>query len=113
MTDWTPRTILEEVKRRIVADPASYNQQNYCGSVCCIAGHIDILLRGSRAHKESSDKNPCMIWIVAEDFIGERDPWLFSGVESWPHDLGLAWDNEDHVAVACRAIDRYIAERGL
>ncbi len=37
---------LEYVARKIVARPEEYHQGSFCGSACCIAGHLSILKTG-------------------------------------------------------------------
>lgn len=34
------KELLIAVRDRILADPAGYDQSNFCGTTCCIAGHV-------------------------------------------------------------------------
>ncbi len=128
----TPRKILEEVKRRIVSDPGSYSQNTFCGSCCCIAGHIDCIINGHDAHVNRPPS--CAIWeieAVALKALGEsKSIWLFGQIRDdfdedqdddddpdyWPMDLGEEYEEKsgvDRATVACKAIDRYMEERGI
>jgi hypothetical protein len=135
----TVREILEEVKRRIRENPESYTQQSFCGSQCCIAGHIDAIINGLEFHiartQTQSTRNAIIEEIerVANSALGETDsPWLFGEVNSdesendpddeqcaeyWPLDLSIAYDSEStpegRAKIGCDAIDRYLDERGL
>lgn len=134
----TPREVLEAVKLRIAADATSYDQNTYCGTVCCIAGHIDIVVNGETAHLARSNYNndngnsSLEVQEAAMIALGETGvPWLFLALNwaavsdyfkedslLWPLDLSreyvAAGNNAPaRVTVGIKAIDRYIAERGL
>ncbi len=134
----TVREILEEVKRRIRENPESYTQQSFCGSQCCIAGHIDAIINGLEFHnartQTQSPRNAIdEIERVANSALGETySPWLFGMVNSdesendpddeqcdeyWPLDLSIDYDceptPEGRAKIGCDAIDRYLGERGL
>lgn len=140
----TPREILVEVKRRIVAEPGAYSQNEFCGTPCCIAGHIDVIVNGMEAHL--SHEAVGIIGItgidgIASGAIDDPEAWLFGECvddedlevhlkdeidqdESdfpvpyyWPFDLSgeynAAETPEARALVGCKAIDRYMLERGI
>lgn len=137
----SPREILEQVKTRIMADPESYNQGSFCGTQCCIAGHIHIVVEGMKKHMALQK----WIWreaineidSVATAALGETEsPWLFGQINTdaddnyydddyydddnyWPQDLSIEYGQYDQcdylerAMVGCKAIDRYLEQRGL
>ena len=132
------RELLEEVKRRIVADPGKYDQNTYCGTSCCIAGHIDVILNGSEKHISrgiNTGDAIDQIASIALEALGEpEDIWLFAqpmdvtdgsddwdneeiSTDCWPVDLSQEYEDAtsaaERAAVACKAIDRYMQDRGL
>lgn len=135
----TPREILEETKRRVLADPTTYSQDSFCDTPCCIAGHIDIIVSGLKVHmgrKATWRENIAEIERVALKALGEPESiWLFGQPKSyqdesddeedeqeldsdyWPLDLSISYDQAEgpkgRARVACAAIDHYIRERGL
>lgn len=136
-TQLTPRQILEEVKRRIVADPNSYNQNSFCGSICCIAEHIDVIVNGLLAHEMRVDRDgwkkaiedienvgnqalalDCPTWLFGQpDPHQDEDDFCTDQSDTWPLDLSLAYNNSDdkaeRVGVALEAIDRFLSEQAL
>lgn len=133
----TPREILEQVKQRITHDPATYQQTSFCGTQCCIAGHIDVILNGAEFHDERLQRQSFESAIeeiedIANAALGETEStWLFGTIncyedenspdeeqcpEYWPLDLSIEYEtvnNRGKAAVGCKAIDRYLEERGL
>lgn len=131
----TPREILEEVKRRIVADPGIYNQDTFCGMQCCIGGQIDVILNGLEAHNARTRDRDGVTFIANQALvaIGEESPvWLFGQTNTdvadddideedqndyWPNDPSINYESSETPAeralVGCQAIDRFIAERVL
>lgn len=130
------RELLEEVKRRITADPGKYNQNTYCGTTCCIAGHIDVILNGPERHVSRPPSAAIeQISAVALEALGEpEDIWLFAQpmenvdvdedweeeedcVDYWPRDLSWEYKAANNAAqraaVGCKAIDRYLEEKAL
>jgi hypothetical protein len=133
-TPSTPREILEEVKRRIVAEPEKYNQDSFCGTACCIAGHICAVTGALGPEGWVAPINAKRIDSIdrsASESLGEYEsPWLFGeintdreydederGPEYWPSDLSCdyvaAKTPLGKAAVGCKAIDGYLEERGL
>ena len=37
------KALLKAVAERIIARPENYNQNQFCGTVCCIAGHVALM----------------------------------------------------------------------
>jgi hypothetical protein len=134
----TTKELLEQVKARIMADPGSYMQTSFCGTQCCIAGHIDVLVNGAEFHNSRLTRQTFALAVeeiekVANEALGEDEsPWLFGTintdedennadyeqpVEYWPLDLCLEYVSKhtpaERAAVGCKAIDLYIEERGL
>jgi hypothetical protein len=127
-----PRELLEEVKRRIVSNPFNYNQNTFCGTVCCVAGHIDCVVNGAEVHNARPARSSFrVVDNEATAALGEASsPWLFGQVRDaleeddaeddpdyWPLDLSIKYVDadgaEERAAVACEAIDRYLAQRKL
>lgn len=113
----TPREILEEVKRRITAKPESYEQETFCGSPCCIAGHLLAVVR-----RRKSGMATGLPGVMAADILGAKDdyPWLFTAIWVGRPTLHNAYsrakykgDHAGMAAVGCKAIDRYMKERGI
>lgn len=110
----TPREILEEVKRRITAKPESYDQGDWCGTTCCIAGHIVAVCNLKKVGRYDTP-------YVAAELIQDpniEEPWIFEC--PFPGNLGrsyaAAYPSKDYprmAAVGCKAIDRYMKERGI
>ena len=122
----TPREILEEVKRRITKAPETYSQTNFCGTPCCVAGHIDCILNGEEEHERRNlglwnwlqDRNfeatHGEINKIAASALGVQvDHWIFNGIDEklnaddddsvessyfWPYDLNLAYNEADDSA---------------
>ncbi len=142
----TPRELLEQVKQRILADPKSYMQTSFCGTQCCIAGHIDAIINGAEFHNTRITRQTFASAIeeierLDNDALGETDPpWLFGTInardardkrisvaegeayvlekeahvrESSYMRYELTLDGEGRVKVGCKAIDRYLEERGV
>jgi len=131
----TIRPLMEEVKRRLMLDPDRYDQNIFCGSPCCIAGHIDTLVNGLNAHLGHATGETITAACIA---LNEASPiWLFGATldnemcekllehgeatvapdpDSWPADLSLRYLDAqfpaEQAAVACDAIDRWLAEKG-
>lgn len=142
-TTLTPREILEKVKERIMAEPLNYDQRDFCHTACCIAGHIDVILNGSEVHAKRTSSNGGISQIdgIATAAIGEiESPWLFGTIkpeceyneegddgepEQWDASSGDYWPpdlSDEYVdagrgpsrsLVGCKAIDRYMKERGI
>lgn len=127
------RKVLEQVKKRIRKNPSSYDQNSFCGTICCIAGHIDIVVNGLRAHVKR--KISYEIPRICGSAIGcDKDHWLFGPIQTseelelkdedydpsdrlWTPDLSDKYANDSsaksRAAVACEAIDRYMEEQGI
>lgn len=113
----TPREILEEVKRRIAAKPESYDQHEFCGIRACIAGHIVAV---AKRHKVAEKRGTAYAAGTSiKDEMGE-DCHLFEASWTKYPDLArlyrTAWMEDDYsrmAAVGCKAIDRYMKERGI
>lgn len=58
---------LQYVARKIVAHPEEYEQRSFCGTACCIAGHLDALRSGRRTIKKGTGHH---IGSRAEKMIG-------------------------------------------
>lgn len=135
-TKMTPREILEKVKERIMAEPLNYDQHDFCHMACCIGGHIDVILNGMESHlaKSRARNGVGEINDLATRAMGASfAPWLFGSIrpsdeidydeddvndpDYWPADLSdeyvEAGSGPNRALVGCKAIDRYIAERGL
>jgi hypothetical protein len=110
MIELTPRQVLEEVKRRITKD--NYNQENFCGTVCCIAGHIDCVVNGEEEHAKhsSGDVLHAADIVIKNDF--SNSTWLFSWAYYWPEKAKQEYCR-DPVYGARIAIDMYMEERDL
>lgn len=124
-SDAQVRGLLEMVKERILAEPETYSQVTFCGMACCIGGHIDLVINGRHAHQEHRMDE---IADIARSAIGEDEfPWLLGSIrrpsmdddmfaELWPWDLSLEYVNNTNAGraiVGCKAIDRYMKERGI
>lgn len=127
------RGLLEEVKRRILAHP--YDQNDFCGTACCIAGQIDCVLNGEMVHNARGGKIDAVDTIekLALEALGEKHTtWLFGCINAeededdygyeaddanWPPDLSIEYEDattpEYRALVGCKAIDRYLEQRGL
>lgn len=134
-SDAQVRELLEMVKANITADPGCYKQTNFCGMQCCIGGHIDIILNGMDLHRarRGAPNEINQITDVAIEAVGEDSaPWLFGTIresdeleadegdpedpEFWPPDLSdeyAASHGTARALVGCKAIDRYMKERGI
>ena len=115
--------------------PDQYDQNTFCGTTCCIAGHIDAVVNGLNAHLEHGTSGTISAACIA---LNESGPiWLFGStldnetceklmergeataapdLSSWPPDLSLQYlDAQSPAAqamVGCAAIDRWLEEKG-
>jgi len=130
--------LLTKVKERIIAEPACYDQDGFCGTQCCIAGQIDCVLNGVEVHKARGANSSASdeVETIALRALGEpsRMVWLFGPIcetedddddddedrdWKWPLDLSVEYNDaltkDDYAGLAqvgCKAIDRYIEQRG-
>ena len=130
------RELLETVKQRILEHPGDYDQATFCGTACCIAGHIDVVLNGLHAHVmrpfKSKGADRPDVEQIAMDALGETETlWLFGQPRAefddddhededdpdfWPLDLSREYNSaglSGRAKVACKAIDMYMEERGI
>jgi len=122
------RDRLEWVKAQITAHPRKYDQGNFCGSVCCIAGWLDVHANGSKVHADrmkpvgeedhidAEERASEEVEVIGKKELGVRvDPWLFSpGFEErvkLSDAFYEALTPKARAAVACQAIDTYLKER--
>ncbi len=109
------RERLTEVKRRITANPDSYDQAEWCGTACCIAGHLCAVV-GRRLGPDEA----YIAASVGNDAIGTAfGPWLFNASFSYgpEHIRELARADRQgggriRPETACAAIDAYLEEIG-
>lgn len=103
---------LEWVKEKILTNPHKYDQSGYCGTMCCIAGWLDVRKNGMAKHLQH---NVFEVEEAGRDALYARmTPQLFSGalicLEKYrgkyvvDGTLGAA-------RAACRKIDEYIRQR--
>lgn len=98
---------LLRVAAKIIKHPELYNQENWCGTACCIAGHLAPKSNTWTAESEAKK-------LIFED--GYEDVWLFGTTYfDWPRDLAIAYNSAKTPAgrsrVGVRAINRYLRER--
>lgn len=116
--------LLRRVRDRILANPKKYDQDRWCGTECCIAGHIAVEAGAKLAKRHGlyyfkldgnlmDDSN---IQSFAERALGVTDtPWIFEYGSSGEYaDHGLTIGSEEPaIATALKgaaAIEMYIAE---
>lgn len=111
------RVLLEKVKIAVTAAPEKYNQGSYCGSACCIAGWIHLIEKGPKAHAKALNRSVVDIACKSLGLTEGNFPWLFaadfSGCQSISKQYLEANGPKEEAAVACKAIDRYMKERGI
>lgn len=101
------KNLLSQVKERIKATPTQYNQTTYCGTNCCIAGHIDVILCGPKEHAK---KDSYHVRRFASQALGlDRNdvPDLFS--PEWMGNIKAGTTR--HMRRALKEIDKYIIQR--
>ena len=116
----TLRRLMRMTRDRILDNPSQYDQGEYCGTVCCIAGHMDILMFGRKAHSASRNNAFEIVRRVCDamgidrrsepdlfngDFFGT--PFNFAIVDAWraPHGRRIA-----SAKVGAAAIDWFLRE---
>jgi hypothetical protein len=113
------RSLLEWVKKQILAQPKKYNQSSFVGSylkegtcetVGCIAGCIDVRLNGTKVHIRRLNGNT--VWRIASNAINSYGSWLFTA--NFRNKLGPIKQPGTKAAArqAARAIDMYLKEIG-
>ena len=80
------RAILKEVANRIEEHPEKYNQTSWCGTACCIAGHI-VFSQGAKRIKGSDDS----VKVKTSEFsIPVKD--LAYQMLGFPNSASIPWD---------------------
>jgi hypothetical protein len=122
MKQITVRQLFQIAKARILKNPAKYDQRTYCGTPCCIGGHIDIVLNCLRKHREAPfgyiirdrvckviSKPFCHPTIFSINF--ERTPFHGTFIEATTAALAIDWyldKNPDGLD-----LDKKVAAKGL
>lgn len=103
------RKALEWVKEKIVKYPEKYNQGNYCGTQCCIAGWLDIYANGAVAHRYHKDD---VVQIEALKVLGEQaelhNPY---GIDLFSPDSVSERRTFKGALQGCLEIDKYLLQR--
>lgn len=105
------RKRLEWVKRQILKTPERYDQRKWhyqedCKTVGCLAGWLDVKMRGFRLHQEAPYTEVRMNGIKALGLLSEPD--LFGGDLCSIHPAGSI----EAAQYACRKIDQYLESVG-
>lgn len=118
--------IMQKVKSAIRRDPDSYDQMNFCGTACCIAGHVDLVANGRVAvarHQEGVASGFEVVGLAAIA-LGRRPLldslfWSSNWVDragpvncgGWPMSVRVRGPiTSDH---GCAAIDWWLKENGI
>lgn len=110
------RKRLEWVKKQIMAAPERYNQATWhykeetaCHTVGCIAGWLDVKMRGFRLHQQADITDAHSVKESGMKALGlKHEPVLFSGSLCSLYPTG----SKEAAAYACQQIDEYLASVG-
>jgi hypothetical protein len=109
------RKRLEWVKKQIMATPERYNQASWhydedstCKTVGCIAGWLDVKMRGFRLHQQSADELGTVRQSGTKALGLLREPKLFDGSLCSLYPTGSV----EAAEYACQQIDQYMASVG-
>lgn len=101
------KSLLTWVKKMIMLHPENYDQGEWCGTNCCIAGWIDIKVNGTEAHAQHGPPHVLKIACEALGLDPQRDHKLFDAGSAGP--LGRIGTKE-HAEAGCKAINEFLAE---
>lgn len=110
--------LLLEVRDRILAHPENYNQGSFCGTVCCIAGHMVFAADGKYVEHEPADGFLMSSYRVrdrAAELLGTDPNGLFGTGIIWPPEhygalFGATTPRERAQAAADAIIDFIITD---
>lgn len=103
--------ILTWVKERITANPDQYDQNNWCGTRCCIAGWVcsyEVGLRGPLLTEQTV--NNSVVSTASQTLFDRFFPNLFKPDAADDTRFSIHGDRA-HAQGGCNAIDRYLEER--
>lgn len=119
------RKILRDVANDIEAHPKKYDQSSWCGTACCIAGHIVLnqgakRIKGFGAHVLFENRERTVKHLAVE-LLGFNSGWespiilnLFSMMphENWHEKWGKKFDyaktNKERAQIAADYIRKYV-----
>lgn len=116
--------LLLKVKEAILADPKTYDQENWCGTACCIAGHAVAIAQPSLylGARDGMGGGAAIVYDAANlalDLYGYEFDKLCASGDNWPEpfaseycEADAAGDAGQRAAVAARRIDHFIATDG-
>lgn len=113
--------ILREVEKRILRRPDKYDQTTWCGTSCCIAGHIAIVAGAKSVHKDSVTvrfgNKKYAAYSFAMKALGLKwtgvNPWIFAGGFSEKFGPSISpnvGSPQQRAAVGAMAIETFITE---
>jgi hypothetical protein len=91
--------LLKEVAETILNNPAKYNQENYCGTSCCIAGHAmliakpDLEIDGIKVQNITEHNFNDMAWQKQQEFLNEAQKLLDINDSQWENLCNTFGDN--------------------
>jgi hypothetical protein len=109
------RKVLLWVKEQILAHPKQYDQGEWCGTTCCIAGWIDRKINGSKfrpAHEVCDNASRFLTGSTMEPRLSTRgNVSLFMGdITNTPMNKHLKPGTKAYAEAGARAIDAYLEQ---
>jgi len=102
------KSLLTWVKKMITLHPENYDQTNWCGTRCCIAGWIDVKVNGAEVHARHTPSEVFDNACKALGLDNSRDYAMFEAGSAGPTCFrGTA----QHAEAGCAAIDNFLAEQ--
>lgn len=110
------KKVLLWVKDQILAHPRKYNQGEWCGSACCIAGWIDHKISGPRKENDPGAVHKAATKFLTgseeiEPFLKNRGKLLFdASILESPVDGRPQAGTMAHARAGARVIDAYLEQ---
>lgn len=73
---------LDDLISYIEQHPEEWDQKEWCGTACCLAGHAYLCSKGRASSSEEYERDPIMICNVAKEYLGlnsDEASYLFRG----------------------------------
>ena len=113
------KALLLKVKEAILAEPKNYDQNNLCGTACCIAGHAVAIAKPKTWSRLNKEDDGALMADTAKSLLGldnEQYYRICNYAHSWPEPFdtkfGCATTSKQRAKIAAKRIDHFIATGG-
>jgi hypothetical protein len=85
--------LLRKVAKRIKENPENYDQMTYCGTTCCIAGHVGIILNKKFPVGIPYDLQDVWVEEIRLEMGLSHKQWdsLCVSADEWPEEFADRW----------------------